>query len=144
VRAAMGALMGGRGGVSLPEEDREKVRRHIASHYREFDKDVPEMRAYTPEEIEAVFWPSPISPRVEEAAHEITVQRVPAEPVIARLHLGDVIEIADVIDIDLEDIAADDEDLSEADVVAALRAVLPALVDQSVRRAVRTARGALE
>lgn len=88
---------------------------------------------------------SALAPPVETVpAQQPDVQPAHGDPVIARLHLGDVIEIADVIDIDLEDIATDDEDLSEADVVAALRAVLPALVDQSVRRAVRTARGALE
>jgi len=144
VRAAMGALMGGRGGVSLPEEDRAKVYRHLKSHYAEWDKDAPEMRAYTPEEIVAMF-ESALAPPVETVpAQQPDVQPAHGDPVIARLHLGDVIEIADVIDIDLEDIATDDEDLSEADVVAALRAVLPTLVDQSVRRAVRTARGALE
>jgi len=144
VRAAMGALMGGRGGVNLPEEDRSKVYRHLKSHYAEWDKDAPEMRAYTPEEIVAMFESVSVPPVKTAPAQQPDIQPVHGDPVIARLHLGDVIEIADVIDIDLEDIATDDEDLSEADVVAALRAVLPALVDQSVRRAVRTARGALE
>lgn len=137
VRAAMGTLMGGRGGVNLPEEDRNAVHRHLAAHYREWDKEAPELRAYAPHEIAAMFESPPLLPR--QASHP-----APDEPVLARIHLGDVIEIADVIDIDLEDIATDDEDLNEADVVAALRAVLPAMVGESVRRAVRTARGALE
>ena len=137
VRAAMGTLMGGRGGVNLPEEDRNAVHRHLAAHYREWDKEAPELRAYAPHEIAAMFESPPLLLR--QASHP-----APDEPVLARIHLGDVIEIADVIDIDLEDIATDDEDLNEADVVAALRAVLPAMVGESVRRAVRTARGALE
>ena len=53
-----------------------------------------------------------------------------------------MIEIADVIDIDLEDIATDDEDLNEADVVAALRAVLPAMVGERAAGRADRARGA--
>ena len=44
VHAAMGALMGARGGVILPDSDRKGVYNHLAKHYKQFDKDVPEFK----------------------------------------------------------------------------------------------------
>lgn len=43
VMAAMGALMGARGGVNIPEGERQGVYNHLAKHYKEFDKIPPEM-----------------------------------------------------------------------------------------------------
>lgn len=45
VRAAMGALLGARGGVAIPDDDRRGVYNHLARHYREFDKEPPEFRS---------------------------------------------------------------------------------------------------
>lgn len=42
VAAAMSALLGGRGGVDVPEADKDKIYNHLAKHYKEFGKDVPE------------------------------------------------------------------------------------------------------
>ena len=42
VKAAMGALLGSRGGASIPAGDRKAVYDHLAKHYKEFDKDPPE------------------------------------------------------------------------------------------------------
>lgn len=42
VKAAMGSLLGARGGSSIPSEDRKGVYDHLAAHYREFDKEPPE------------------------------------------------------------------------------------------------------
>lgn len=44
VAAAMGALMGSRGGVAIPSGDRRGVYAHLARHYAQFDKDVPEFK----------------------------------------------------------------------------------------------------
>lgn len=42
VKAAMGALLGSRGGASIPSGDRKAVYDHLAKHYKEFEKDPPE------------------------------------------------------------------------------------------------------
>ena len=45
VAAAMSALLGGRGGTDIPEDDRRGVYDHLAKHYKQFDKEPPEFRA---------------------------------------------------------------------------------------------------
>jgi hypothetical protein len=42
VRSAMQVLAGARGGVDIPESSRKGVYRHLAEHYREFDKEPPD------------------------------------------------------------------------------------------------------
>jgi len=42
VKAAMGALLGARGGVDMPSKDKKQVFLHLKSHYKEFEKEVPE------------------------------------------------------------------------------------------------------
>ncbi len=44
VSAAMGALLGARGGVKIPKDDRKGVFTHLSKHYAEFEKIVPEFR----------------------------------------------------------------------------------------------------
>lgn len=43
VNSAMNALLGGRGGVDLPDDDRRAVYDHLARHYAEFDEEPPEL-----------------------------------------------------------------------------------------------------
>jgi len=45
VAAAMAALLGARGGVDIPSADRRRVYEHLASHYRQFDREPPEFSA---------------------------------------------------------------------------------------------------
>jgi HK97 family phage prohead protease len=54
VAAAMGALLGGRGGVDIPEADRKGVYNHLAKHYKDFEKEVPEFKEYSEEEIKMI------------------------------------------------------------------------------------------
>jgi hypothetical protein len=49
VAAAMTVLRGGRGGVDIPEEDLDAVEAHLAKHYKEFGKEVPE-KSWKPDE----------------------------------------------------------------------------------------------
>lgn len=62
VAAAMAALMGGRGGVDIPDGDRRGVYNHLARHYAQFEKEPPEFKtaeeiaAFGPEEIKGLFW----------------------------------------------------------------------------------------
>lgn len=44
VAAAMGALLGARGGVAIPSDDRRGVYNHLSRHYSQFDKEPPEFR----------------------------------------------------------------------------------------------------
>lgn len=55
VVAAMGVLLGARGGVDIPEGDRRKVYNHLVKHYKQFNKDAPEFRSYNPEELKVLF-----------------------------------------------------------------------------------------
>jgi hypothetical protein len=43
VAAAMAALLGARGGVGIPERDREAVYAHLRRHYRQFEREAPEL-----------------------------------------------------------------------------------------------------
>jgi HK97 family phage prohead protease len=55
VASAMGVLLGSMGGVDVPEEDRQGIYNHLKRHYEQFNKDVPEMRAYSDEELDKLF-----------------------------------------------------------------------------------------
>lgn len=44
VASAMALLLGAKGGVAIPEENREAVYNHLAKHYAQFDKPAPEFR----------------------------------------------------------------------------------------------------
>ena len=44
VVAAMGALMGARGGVSIPGESRRGIYNHLKKHYDQFDKQAPDFK----------------------------------------------------------------------------------------------------
>lgn len=54
VAAAMGALLGARGGVDIPDTDRKGVYDHLAKHYKQFDKDVPDFKEADESEEETV------------------------------------------------------------------------------------------
>jgi HK97 family phage prohead protease len=41
--AAMGVMMGGRGGVDIPDDDKKAVVNEIAKYYKKFDKELPDM-----------------------------------------------------------------------------------------------------
>lgn len=48
VGASMVALNGGRGGVTVPANEKSRVYRHLVLHYGEFDAEAPELKAYEP------------------------------------------------------------------------------------------------
>lgn len=50
VEMSMKAFLSGQGGVKIPDEDRERVYNHLAKHYAEFGKEVPELKSVIEEE----------------------------------------------------------------------------------------------
>lgn len=48
--AAMAALNGARGGVDIPDSDRQSVYNHLKKHYEDIDEEAPELKSYEPEE----------------------------------------------------------------------------------------------
>jgi len=82
VYAAMAALLGARGGVILPSADKQGVYNHLASHYKQFDKEVPELKKYySTEEFEKSF---PIT-KPEETENMISIPVGPACEVTATI-----------------------------------------------------------
>lgn len=65
VRAAMGALLGARGGVSIPGGDRKETYEHLVKHYKAFDKEPPEFREYTEVELKTMGFESQVKGNVE-------------------------------------------------------------------------------
>ncbi|MGB7568353.1 MAG: hypothetical protein WBM07_10855 [Chitinivibrionales bacterium] len=55
VRAAMNALLGGRGGVDMPEGDKSGVHSHLARHLKEFGEEAPENKSYSEEQLKGMF-----------------------------------------------------------------------------------------
>ena len=52
----MAALFGARGGVAIPDADRRGCYSHLSKHYKQFDKEPPEFREYTGEELKEMFF----------------------------------------------------------------------------------------
>jgi len=55
VTAAMGALLGARGGMNIPDGDRRGVYNHLASHYKDFEETAPDFKEYSEDELKALF-----------------------------------------------------------------------------------------
>ncbi|MCK5019595.1 MAG: HK97 family phage prohead protease [Candidatus Peribacteraceae bacterium] len=68
VVAAMGALLGARGGVNIPDADRKRVYNHLAKHYKEFDEEAPAFSDYSEAELKEMFG--------EEAEEEVKEEKL--------------------------------------------------------------------
>ena len=51
VAAAMAALLGSRGGVDIPADEKKGVYNHLARHYKAADREPPEFREWSPVEV---------------------------------------------------------------------------------------------
>jgi HK97 family phage prohead protease len=66
VRAAMGAILGARGGVDIPTGDKKGVYNHLAKHYAHWDKEAPEFKDYSEDELKVLFPDFYEEPKTEE------------------------------------------------------------------------------
>jgi len=55
VAASMGILLGARGGVDVPSGDKKGIHSHLSKHYKQFDKETPELREYGEDELKQQF-----------------------------------------------------------------------------------------
>ena len=69
VIAAMGALLGARGGVDIPDVQRKATYNHLAAHYRQFDEDPPTFSSYDEPELKALF-PELYSKAIEDCCKQ--------------------------------------------------------------------------
>ena len=74
VKAAMGALLGARGGVQIPTSTKSGCHAHLASHYKEFEKPVPEMKEYSEEELKAMFPENYETKQVEPGEEDVSAR----------------------------------------------------------------------
>lgn len=51
VKAAMSALLGGRGGLDVPDGDRKGIYEHLSKHYKDFGKDAPEFKDLSGDDV---------------------------------------------------------------------------------------------
>ena len=65
VAASMAKLLGAKGGLDIPKEDRKAVYNHLRSHYNQFDKDVPSFTAVEDQALKGF----------DEEIHAITLDR---------------------------------------------------------------------
>ncbi|MFX0084292.1 MAG: HK97 family phage prohead protease [Candidatus Hodarchaeota archaeon] len=70
VAAAMAVVMGARGGVDVPAADKKGIYNHLAKHYKQFGKEVPEMKSYTEDELNEIFKELNATEEVTEMAEE--------------------------------------------------------------------------
>ena len=73
VAFAMAALLGARGGVDVPEGDRQRIWNHLAGHYAEFDKEAPELKSWEPEEFVKFHNEQGIDFSIEDLTNDINM-----------------------------------------------------------------------
>lgn len=84
VTAAMGALLGARGGVNIPDGDRRGVYNHLSRHYGDFDEEPPEFRDYDDDELKSIF------PELYEPDDELNGRDVGDSPTETDGDVGDI------------------------------------------------------
>ena len=71
VAAAMGALLGARGGANIPDADRKGCYNHLVKHYAQFEKTPPEFKAYGEVNLRLIaLGINPISEDAEKAIQD--------------------------------------------------------------------------
>jgi len=98
----MQALLGARGGVDIPEEDRNPVYNHLALHYQQFEKEPPQLEAAEAEsknaQMNSMANPSLISlqKRLDKVSTENQELKRKMAQIEEERHLERVAEVADL------------------------------------------------
>lgn len=66
IKAAMGALLGARGGVDISDNERKAAYNFLVGYYKKLDREPPEFREYTEDELKEMF---PDEGKEEISAH---------------------------------------------------------------------------
>lgn len=127
VAAAMTALLGGRGGTDIPENDMDAVYAHLAKHYAQFEKEAPEksMDKASPEETIAAM-----EAVMERLGADIAGQVVQAKQKIAAMIGGDT--------------EPDEEEESQEDAVTVTEGKIGRVISTANRKLIGSAIEALE
>jgi len=84
VSAAMGALLGARGGADIPADEREKVYSHLVGHYDQFKKEPPQFKEEEVKEVDEM---------VEEVKEEVKEDAGGIDKVLQQI--GELSKISD-------------------------------------------------
>lgn len=134
VAAGMAALLGARGGTSLPDGDRRGVWTHLARHYSQFGKETPELKSAEElkllgsDEINGQFWEG----EVDEMSLETKAGRRNSAKDMAAMkeamgHMEEAMRLMNDVmgDMGGEDAMPDDDDMKSFDVdLSALEAMV--------------------
>ncbi len=95
---AMAALLGARGGVDVPEDDREDIFKHLEKHYKEFEKVAPEFKDWGEQWDELLKFHTDqgielTAEAVDELIKAVDDTPPPPEPVEPEVAKGKILEL---------------------------------------------------